>query len=58
MVGEHRSRRRMGDLRGCCPLSTPEQLVRVLSRMLDEDEFLTPYGLRSLSRGTPRPSRS
>ncbi len=28
----------------------PTQLRRVLSRMLDEDEFLSPYGIRSLSR--------
>ncbi|MEV1286208.1 glucosidase [Micromonospora sp. NPDC049679] len=28
----------------------PDQLVRVLARMLDEDEFLSPYGLRTLSR--------
>jgi hypothetical protein len=28
----------------------PEQLVRVLSRMLDEKEFLSPYGIRSVSR--------
>jgi hypothetical protein len=27
-----------------------ERLVRVLSRMLDESEFLSPYGVRSLSR--------
>ncbi|MGH7296086.1 MAG: MGH1-like glycoside hydrolase domain-containing protein [Polyangiaceae bacterium] len=27
-----------------------DKLVRVLSRMLDETEFLSPYGLRSLSR--------
>lgn len=27
-----------------------ERLVRVLSRMLDEDEFLSPYGIRSLSK--------
>ena len=27
-----------------------EKLRRVLSRMLDEDEFLSPYGIRSLSR--------
>ncbi|MEH1126859.1 MGH1-like glycoside hydrolase domain-containing protein [Micromonospora sp. CPCC 206061] len=28
----------------------PEQIVRILARMLDEDEFLSPYGLRTLSR--------
>ena len=28
----------------------PQQLVRILSRMLDESEFLSPYGVRSLSR--------
>jgi hypothetical protein len=28
----------------------PDQLVRLLARMLDEDEFLSPYGLRTLSR--------
>ena len=28
----------------------PGQLRRILGRMLDEDEFLSPYGIRSLSR--------
>ena len=28
----------------------PDQLLRILSRMLDEEEFLSPYGLRALSR--------
>ena len=28
----------------------PENLPRILARMLDPDEFLSPYGLRSLSR--------
>ncbi len=28
----------------------PDQLRRILSRMLDENEFLSPYGIRSLSR--------
>jgi len=28
----------------------PGQLRRILTRMLDEDEFLSPYGIRSLSR--------
>ena len=30
-------------------LLDPERLVRVLSRMFDEAEFLSPYGIRSLS---------
>ncbi|HXW08294.1 MAG TPA: hypothetical protein VD833_23890 [Vicinamibacterales bacterium] len=29
---------------------TPDQLRRVLARMLDEREFLSPYGIRALSR--------
>jgi hypothetical protein len=28
----------------------PKQLRRILTRMLDEDEFLSPFGIRSLSR--------
>jgi hypothetical protein len=28
----------------------PEQLMRILVRMLDSEEFLSPYGLRSVSR--------
>jgi hypothetical protein len=28
----------------------PDLLVRILTRMLDEEEFLSPYGLRTLSR--------
>jgi hypothetical protein len=28
----------------------PDQLIRILARMLDGDEFLSPYGLRTLSR--------
>jgi hypothetical protein len=31
-------------------LVTPERLRRILSRMLDEDEFLGPHGIRSLSK--------
>jgi hypothetical protein len=29
---------------------TPDQLRRILKRMLDEDEFLSPFGVRSVSR--------
>jgi hypothetical protein len=31
-------------------IATPERLKRVLARMLDEKEFLSPYGIRSLSK--------
>jgi hypothetical protein len=31
-------------------LLTRDRLVRVLRRMLDEDEFLSPYGIRSISK--------
>jgi len=36
--------------RGIFALLTPERLRRVLSRTLDENEFLSPYGIRALSR--------
>jgi len=36
--------------RGIAALVNPERLRRILSRMLDEKEFLTPYGIRALSR--------
>jgi hypothetical protein len=31
-------------------IATPEQLKRILQRLLNEDEFLSPYGIRSISR--------
>ena len=31
-------------------LVSPERLRRILSKMLDENEFLSPYGIRALSR--------
>jgi hypothetical protein len=36
--------------RGIIALVSPERLRRILARMLDEDEFLSPYGIRALSR--------
>jgi mannosylglycerate hydrolase MGH1-like protein len=36
--------------RGILALINPERLRRILSKMLDEAEFLSPYGIRSLSK--------
>ena len=36
--------------RGLIGLVNEQRLRRILSRMLDENEFLSPYGIRSLSR--------
>jgi hypothetical protein len=36
--------------RGIMALVNPERLRRILSKMLDENEFLGPYGIRSLSK--------
>ena len=36
--------------RGIAALVNPERLRRILARMLDENEFLSPYGIRALSR--------
>ena len=36
--------------RGILAIVNPERLRRILSRMLDEKEFLSPYGIRALSR--------
>ena len=35
---------------GCMSLVGPDRLRRILARMLDEDEFLSPHGVRSLSK--------
>ncbi|HET7087009.1 MAG TPA: glucosidase [Anaerolineae bacterium] len=36
--------------RGIFALVNPERLRRILSKMLDEREFLSPYGIRSISK--------
>jgi len=36
--------------RGVMALVNPERLRRILAKMLDENEFLCPYGIRSLSK--------
>ena len=36
--------------RGIAALVDPDRLRRILSRMLDENEFLSPYGIRAVSR--------
>jgi len=36
--------------RGIFALVNPERLRRILTRMLDEAEFLSPYGIRSISK--------
>jgi hypothetical protein len=36
--------------RGILALLTPERLRRMLAKLLDEEEFLSPYGIRSLSK--------
>ncbi|HEX7285136.1 MAG TPA: glucosidase, partial [Candidatus Angelobacter sp.] len=36
--------------RGISALVNPERLRRILTKMLDENEFLSPYGIRSISK--------
>jgi hypothetical protein len=36
--------------RGILALVSPERLRRILTKMLDENEFLSPYGIRSISK--------
>ncbi len=36
--------------RGIAALVNPDRLLRILTRMLDENEFLSPYGIRAISR--------
>jgi Glycosyl hydrolase family 63 C-terminal domain len=36
--------------RGVIALVNPDRLRRILTKMLDENEFLSPYGIRALSR--------
>ena len=53
-----RPRARASTAGGCWPCSTRRKLRRILARMLDEDEFLSPHGLRALSRYHARRTRS
>ena len=52
--GSHPSHRATGIIgvaeRGILALVNPERLRRILTKMLDENEFLSPYGIRSLSK--------
>jgi hypothetical protein len=66
MVNMHERMRRMPELfetihptgpghygvadRGIQAMVNPERLRRILTKMLDENEFLSPYGIRALSR--------
>lgn len=49
VVGEHRTSP-SGERRRLLSMVTMDQLGPLVSRMLDEAEFLSPYGLRSISR--------
>ena len=51
-------RRTAGKAAGCWPFRRGERLERVLRYMLDENEFLSPYGIRSLSRVSTRTIRT
>ncbi|HEY8471958.1 MAG TPA: glucosidase [Natronosporangium sp.] len=49
VIGERRLAHN-GRQRRLLSMVGPEQLVQLLARMFDEQEFLSPYGLRTLSR--------
>jgi hypothetical protein len=49
VIGERRLAHN-GRQRRLLSMVGPEELVRLLARMFDEQEFLSPYGLRTLSR--------
>jgi hypothetical protein len=48
VIGNRRIRR--GQQHRLLSVVGPDRLLRILGRMLDTDEFLSPYGLRTLSR--------
>ncbi len=52
-----RVRGRDGDERLLLSIVPPEQLARIIKTLFDENEFLSPYGLRSLSKRHTLPYR-
>jgi hypothetical protein len=50
LVGDACYKLNNGDNRYVLAIADPNQFARLLARMADPDEFLSPYGLRSLSK--------
>ena len=48
-MGPLLSRSRPGERRMLLSLLDPERLRRILTRLFDSEEFLSPFGIRSLS---------
>ena len=60
LLGQHRRPVRARASRGgaCCRSSTRTSCAGSSTRMLDEDRFLGPHGIRSISRVAPRRART